>query len=516
MGFEEAFFILSWSIYNRFVDVLVEYGLIYLPLLIIWYQGYFKYLSDDNFNSIAIISEKNIRYQVIIFAILYQLVFIPFFDQSDVHRSQINNQADNPYNDTVISRIESTVETTNTQEIKIPIVWGALEAGLNTLKDGLISNIPTSAKELRQAIINTQKTSQIKSPTLANLYSSFHQGCFIPANNKFNHMVDTGKIVTDNWFWDIFNPDIDPEEYDWPGGSFYLSPQTGKGFYLYCPPYDNTCHDGNTPNPTGLSVGYQETQGTQTITRYRYCGDVWNQQVRPKLIDEFKIPTYIDLPQSNINISIQNKTLRNKLIISDFNPLSKADDKNVFSGGVEGLINAAQAVVTFAVAAFAKFITGFINMFITTALPLFQSFLMFFIVALLPFAIILSAFRLDILIGLIMLYFAVGMLNVVWALVDFIDATLMNIIHGNTSGSSLDAISTTILSNLSLTGLILDIMITISYIIVTAFWFNMMKSVGATTMEMASTGISNLSSTTGDVMQKGIAPAKKYAKKSIG
>lgn len=519
MGFEEAFFITSWSIYNRFASVLVQYGLIYLPLLIIWYQGYFKYLDDDSFNNIAVLSEKNIRYKIIIFTVLYQIAFIPALDVSQIQANAVNdstnNNANNIYSDRIITNLQSlnTSVANDAHEIKIPFIWAALETGIAVFKSSLFGVIPSSAKELRQAIINTQKTSQIKSPELANLYSGFYKSCFSKANAKFNTMIEKGKISKDNWFWNIFKPDIDKEEYDWPGGSFYLDQQTGKGFYLQCTANDTTCQNGDTWNPYGFSVSYQYTPvgSTQTQTAYKYCAEVWNTHVRPLLIEEFEIRDGIDHRYPiTFGEKHQNEILRNKLIVSEFNPnalgLNGADANSIGSSpfSADFWINLVQYVITTVIGGLAKFITGFVNMFIVTALPLFQSMLMFFLVALLPFAIILSAFRIDILIGLLMFYFTLSMLDVIWALVDFLDKVLKDVIYGisDDSDATLQQAAATILSNVSLIGVTLDIMISIAYIVVTTFWFNLMKSIGSDMMDMASSGMSGLSSSTGGAMKE--------------
>jgi hypothetical protein len=36
-------------------------------------------------------------------------------------------------------------------------------------------------------------------------------------------LVKKGDIIKDEWFFKLWNNDIDIEEYDWVGGSFYLA-----------------------------------------------------------------------------------------------------------------------------------------------------------------------------------------------------------------------------------------------------------------------------------------------------
>lgn len=505
MGFEQAFFIAGWAIYNNSIKVLQETGMIYLPLLIIWYQGYYKLLDDDNFNNIVILSEKNIRYKLITFVLLYQLAFVPFFSIENISpQSTQTSNKETIYNKNIVDKIDIIHNKATTNEVKIPIIWGSLHLTIKTLTDKLISVVPISSHALRTEILKTIDQSKIDGTLAGGLYAGFYKACYVKARNKIDSLIQKNAVNTsNNWFTNLVSFGVGKDEYDWAGGSFYLDNKTGKGFYLHCPKTDTSCHDGDTKDAYGIVIPYKDTikQGTETITitKHRFCGEFWENTVRPSLLEEMDIETGSRL--------LDDKILRKKLIISNFDPLAETDDNYVTQGGSWFSLNALQNLlhyVTLTILGWlVKTIVGFVNFFLVVALPLFQSMLLFLFIVLLPFLIILSALRIDVLIGAMMFYFAVVMLSVIWHIIHFIDKTLIDIIYNtNVDNDGLSELATNIVSNLSFTSVVIDIMIAMSYVFATYFWFSILKAAGADMMDMAKDGMGQLNSGTGGAMKE--------------
>ena len=94
MDFVTAMDALSWEFYNRFFNVLVDYGIVYLPLLIFLYQNWLseKILSYDANQTTVALTVKKMLLSVTMFFFLFYLTFYPI-----VPLSVVNNQkAQNP------------------------------------------------------------------------------------------------------------------------------------------------------------------------------------------------------------------------------------------------------------------------------------------------------------------------------------------------------------------------------------------------------------------------------------
>jgi hypothetical protein len=85
-----------------------------------------------------------------------------------------------------------------------------------------LDSLPDTAGDIRGAMATAIKNNSIKTPFVRNQYEHFYRNCYSPASGKFQYLVKKGDIIKDEWFFKLWNNDIDIEEYDWVGGSFYL------------------------------------------------------------------------------------------------------------------------------------------------------------------------------------------------------------------------------------------------------------------------------------------------------
>ena len=79
MDFATTMDALSWEFYNRFVKVLIDYGIVYLPLLIFLYKNWLDedILGKDVNQSVVALTVKRMLINVTIFFFLYHLAFLP-------------------------------------------------------------------------------------------------------------------------------------------------------------------------------------------------------------------------------------------------------------------------------------------------------------------------------------------------------------------------------------------------------------------------------------------------------
>jgi hypothetical protein len=88
MDFATTMDALSWEFYNRFFNVLVDYGVVYLPLLIFLYRNWLSedILGTDANQTIVAMSVKRMLVSVTLFFFLFYLAFSPI-----VPLSMVNN-----------------------------------------------------------------------------------------------------------------------------------------------------------------------------------------------------------------------------------------------------------------------------------------------------------------------------------------------------------------------------------------------------------------------------------------
>jgi hypothetical protein len=116
-------------------------------------------------------------------------------------------------------------------EIKLPLLWASIAVFTHSITKAFLDSLPDTAGDIRGAMATAIKNNSIKTPFVRNQYEHFYRNCYSPASGKFQYLVKKGDIIKDEWFFKLWNNDIDIEEYDWVGGSFYLE---NAGFYKQC------------------------------------------------------------------------------------------------------------------------------------------------------------------------------------------------------------------------------------------------------------------------------------------
>jgi hypothetical protein len=488
MDFATTMDALSWEFYNRFVKVLIDYGIVYLPLLIFLYKNWLDedILGKDVNQSVVELTVKRMLINVITFFFLYYLAFLPTVPLSIVNNFRAADLTP-AYDDSNFNQnLASNNLLSHDIEIKLPWLWAGFEIITHSIKGYFLEALPKTAGDVRGAIATVLKNKSIKTPFVRDQYNHFYHECFLPAQDKFKFMKDRGDITTGSYFGN----DANLSDYNWVGGQYYL--QT-EGFYKPCPiGVGNEC-DKAPKTPAGF---YAQINGADVS-----CEDLWstNGGLRKNLIKEFKLET------SNSDDWINNQ-LRHRLKNNSGIGIQKDQAvKNLEDGGWFSL-NSLATIIKQAIAIIGAWITEFFLEIVTTAivafLPMGQAIALAFFVILLPISMILSALRIDVFIWFLMYYFGISFLTVIWAIVAFIDNNIMNILAGKDgqgAGSGVAETAAQIVSHTTLTGSLISIATTFLYYQATNKWFDIMTMIGGTGMKQAKQAMDEVGSSGGKV-----------------
>lgn len=483
MDFSTTMDSLSWEFYNRFYRVLVDYDIVYLPLLIFLYQNWLSedILGTDANQTIVAMSVKRMLVSVSIFFFLFYLAFSPIVPLSDVNNFRSADPIpayDSDFNRNLKKAGDKFLA--HDIEIKLPLLWAGMAIFTHSITKTFLDSLPKTAGDIRGAMATVIKNSSIKTPFVRNQYSHFYNQCFLPAQGKFNFMKDRGDITVNDWWGN----DAELSDYNWVGGKYYLETE---GFYKPCPvggkcEKDPMIPAGITAKFTGIDVS---------------CEWLWstNGGLRKNLIKEFK------LDSSNSDFWINNQ-LRHRLNNNSGVGIQKDQAVKNLEEGSWFSLNSITTIVKQALAIIGAWMTEFVLEIVSTAiiafLPLGKAIALAFFVIILPITMLVSALRIDIFIRFLMYYFTISFLTVIWAIVAFIDNNIMNILAGKTgegSGSGVMETASQIVAHTTLTGSLISIATTYLYYQATKKWLALMAMAGAQGAKEASSAMNEVGST---------------------
>lgn len=485
MDFATTMNALSWEFYNRFFDVLVDYGVVYLPLLIFLYSNWLneEILGRDANQTIVAMSVKRMLVSVTTFFFLFYLAFSPIVPLSIVNKQKAANPMPT-YNSTFNQNIKQKGDIFleyDEHTIKLPLLWSGVDILTNHLKKAFLDALPTTAGDIRGAIAETIKHDDIKSSDTASQYNNFYNRCYSLARGKLS-IVEDGK----KW-WPSRAADA-----NWIGSDFFLHTE---GFYKPCPPStsSNSCYQKAPSAPDG----FYYSKGLS-------CQSAWgnnNSGLKEKLLKEFKIqksggPFSVD--------KLLKRRLENKVT------MNRQTQKG--GGWFEGnwfSFNTITTIVKDIIAIIGTWLAEFLLEILTTIivafLPLGQAIALAFFVIILPITMLVSALRISVFISFLMYYFAISFLTVIWAIVAFIDNNIMNILAGNSGtglGSGVAETASQIVAHTTLTGSLISMATTYLYYQATKKWLALMAMAGAQGAQEASSAMEEVSGAGKDASKK--------------
>lgn len=461
MDFATTMDALSWEFYNRFFNVLVDYGVVYLPLLIFLYRNWLSedILGTDANQTIVAMSVKRMLVSVTLFFFLFYLAFSPI-----VPLSMVNNyKAENPipaYDSDFNKNLEKAGDKflAHDIEIKLPLLWASIAVFTHSITKAFLDSLPDTAGDIRGAMATAIKNNSIKTPFVRNQYEHFYRNCYSPASGKFQYLVKKGDIIKDEWFFKLWNNDIDIEEYDWVGGSFYLE---NAGFYKQCTE-GGECYSSSLI-PSGVTTKFN---GVDDVS----CKWLWgtNGGLRKNLIKEFKLDSGLDNEEAD---DIMRDYLKSSDNFVDLE-IENESDKGILSF----LSGAALGIVTW----ISEFIINLLTVVIVAFLPIGLAVVKLIFVVLLPIILLVSALRVDVFVRLVVFYFAISFLTVIWAVAAFIDNNIMNILTGTGIGNdSASSIASELMGRTTTSGAMIALASSFLYYQMTTRWFQLMAMAGA-------------------------------------
>ncbi len=481
MDFATTMDTLSWEFYNRFYEVLVDYGIVYLPLLIFLYKNWLSedVLGKDANQTIVAMIVKRMLVSVTTFFFLFYLAFSPIVSLSTVNNLKAANPIpayDSDFNRNLKKASGKFVSYT-TKQIRLPLLWAGMAILTNGITKTFLDSLPNTAGDIRGAMAETLKHNDIKNPDIASQYNNFYNQCYSKAKGKLSIIKETekwwvGRAVDTNWV----------------GSDFFLHTE---GFYKLCP-LGNTCSKKapSTPN------GFYESKGLS-------CKSAWgdnNSGLKGKLITEFQIK------KKGGAFSV-NKLLKHRLENKVTIKRQTQEGGGWFEGNLFSL-NTITTIVKDILAIIGAWISEFILEIATTAivafLPLGQAIALAFFVIVMPITMLISALRVEAFISFFMYYFAISFLTVIWAIVAFIDNNIMNIMAGNTGtgpGSGVAETASQMVAHTTLTGSLISIATTYLYYQATKKWLALMAMAGAQGAQEASSAMGEVGSA-GDSVSK--------------
>lgn len=495
MDFATTMNALSWEFYGRFYRVLIDYGIVYLPLLIFLYKNWLSedILGKDANQTIVALTVKKMLLSVITFFFLYWIAFIPVIPLSTINDYRPTATHNNAFNLNA-EKLVDTMGGVNVNIIKVPLVWAGLEIFIQTINKGFISALPETAGDVRGAIADVIKNNQIKDPALSGRYTVFYNQCYRKALGKFqlikkNDVSNTNRRGRTNSRQSWWRQTI-IEDTNWVGGKFYLETE---GFYKPCPT-GSACYLSAPSTPAGF---YYPTGSS--------CAQEWSNTngLKAALIEEFKIVAGTQSRRGGgrsvdylLKLRLENKTGISR---------QTQDGGGWFEGNWFSL-NTITTIVKDILVLVGAWITEFLLEIVTTAvvafLPIGQAIALGFFVIVLPIAMIVSGLRPDIFIGFLVYYFAIGFLTVIWAIVAFIDNNIMNILAGQGGtgpGSGIAETAAQIVTHTTLTGSLISIGVAYLYYQSTTMWFKIMTMVGKDGMSEAGSAMKEAGGTGQDV-----------------
>jgi len=494
MDFATTMDALSWEFYNRFYKVLVDYGIVYLPLLIFLYKNWLSedLLGKDAVQSVVALTVKRMLVSVTMFIFLFYLVLSPIVPLSDVNRFRSADPI--PAYDSDFNRnLKKTGDKFLAHDIKIklPLLWAGMAIFTHKITTVFLDSLPKTAGDIRGAMATAIKNSSIKTPFVRNQYEHFYRNCYSPASGKFQHLVQKGDIVKDAWFFKLWESDIDIKEYDWVGGSFYLE---NAGFYKQCTA-GNECYSSSLI-PSGVTTKFS---GVDNVS----CDWLWNTNggLRKNLIKEFKLDSALDNDEAD-------DIMRNYLKLSD-NFVDLELDKESDKGVLSFITGVGVGIVAWV----SEFIVNLVTVVIVAFLPIGLAVLKLIFVVLLPIILLVSALRIGDFIMLIMFYFTISFLPVLWAVAAFIDNNIMNILTGTGLGNdSVSSFSSEIMGRMTTSGAMIALASSFLYYQMTTRWFQLMSMVGAEGAKEASGAMDNLKEGTDSIKNTTPKPPKSLPK----
>jgi len=533
----------GWSFYNTLYELFNVTGILYLPFLMALYKNWRDpYLSQDD-KPASVTSQRRMTWGIISIVMVFSLAVLPF---QPLALNEVRYQVACTDAGATNTSTNVTGGNTNTTydnqfgdaDTRIPILWWlvlSISSGLNhaaTSSFDCFEDIKGLDQQLRNLTLNDD--------ALREEYYSFANQCFLPAKSKFLHAMRGGErhdyVTTALASWLTLNSEYDAGDPYFIGSHFYLET---AGFYkefdksAHCQAQASGCgFQAQNPVPGWPYVeardNYSEADIIAATPGRPFCDEWWTDTTRgieTKLLSSIEASKEI-IPEWDDNLNaFQN--IKN-MVVSVYGAVAYTDDQledlvirryvasdqpvllgdwgsNAFvgappTGDMEGI--AALSVAAAASAAFpavgtavvggalntglgvANQFAGFYTMMfvIKSAAPMLQAVLLMMIYCLLLIYLVVSEYDVDSVITVLFLMLAIRFFTPLWALADYLDAQLFLAMFPDATwlGSGI---------TLAMERLLLDMVLTVLYVIAPLLLLYFMQMAGQNISRVGAAGM---------------------------
>ena len=409
--------LIGWMLYGLSYDLLMQTGLFLLPFLWMLLSDSAKHIREAD----SLDNESHAGTRSHIFSLLGGLVVIAtcLMPVYVIQPTTVTYQPPPSFSDPDPAEVTADADPSTYGQaldpvigagaVRVPIWWRFLQGVSTGVTQAIVQNLPTPG-DLRQVRVALSSTN-ISDPAIAHEYRNFVSHCFRPAHRQFERMVREGSI----------NPDgVAPEDIDWPGSRYLMELPGG---YRYCSAEARTthgCYRSIEPDRTGAAyLGENAT-----------CADWWT-AIEDKLIalDAPNDKRWRNIRGTNAALAglsaAEVRETRVRRILNNYAAAGGAQVAAEHSSGEQGVVGkavgVAQDLLAAGVLASKAVATETTLRVMKQAVPMVVAILQMFLVIILPWAMLFTAYRISAIVSLSFLLFSLTFVHALLAIAGWLD-----------------------------------------------------------------------------------------------
>lgn len=463
--------VLGWQISNRLAELIVASGLIYLPLLFLFWRNWSQPARSQEAKAAAPVSMRRMEQDVAIVFVTIILAFLPAvtISISEVEytiggdRKAIGTSGDLPY------------EITDQTDIKVPVLWWLVHQASSGFTEMFVSAVhafrsPSNVRALSLALDYTK----FDDPNLVAELRQFDLDCYLPALSRAER---TNGSKQPEWRGDT---DVLLQ------ANYYPSLNATRRVTSWNPPYDfspgnegPSCDTWWQDGPNGLLNRLHSHIESRTAPETDYGMLVLFGNASHARTEESVRKFLANKPPPNISGSTADP-----------------DDRDTLS--LWANLAAAGSLLAYPLVKTGMYL-------VVSGLPMLQSLVLLCIYLALPIAVPFAALRPGLIVFFTAAIFAVKFMTALWALAQFIDESLISFMYGDGTGSGLQVGSG------STTDILLAIITSISYLGFPLVWLWLMASFTNTSVQGVNTLFAYSAGKLESAAAQGVSAAKSVA-----
>ena len=404
--------LIGWMLYGLSYDLLMQTGLFLLPFLWMLLSDSAKHIREAD----SLDNESHAGTRSHIFSLLGGLVVIttclmPFYV---IQPTTVTYQPPPSFSDPDPAEVTADADPSTYGQaldpvigagtVRVPVWWRFLQGVSTGVTQAIVQNLPTPG-DLRQAHVALSSTN-ISDPAVAYEYRNFVSHCYRPAHRQFERMVREGNLDPGG---------VAPEDIDWPGSRYLMELPGG---YRYCSVQARAthgCYRSIEPDRTGAAyLGENAT-----------CADWWT-AIEDKLIalDAPNDDRWRNFRGPRAPLALRGLSedgLRAARVRRILNNHAATQVSTEHGAGQQGVIGVAQDLLAAGVLA-SKVVGAETTLRVMKqAVPMVVAILQMFLVIILPWAMLFTAYRISAIVSLSFLLFSLTFVHALLAIAGWLD-----------------------------------------------------------------------------------------------